>query len=122
MPLYDEYFDQIRSEIADIDQFRRPRRRRVHRGDLPQGVRRHAAVGAHGHRRHRLGRRAEAVPAERADRVAVRTLAELPFTYELVAAERIGCRSSRTIERVQQTDPIIVRVVEQPSTRRRSPT
>ena len=35
MPLYDEYSEQLRSEIADIDEFRRTAGRRVHGGDVP---------------------------------------------------------------------------------------
>ena len=68
MPLYDEYSEQLRSEIADM----------INSGGRPagactaamflQGVRRRPAVGPPRHRRHGVGRRGEAVPAEGADR------------------------------------------------------
>ena len=68
MPLYDEYFDQIRSEIADMINSGGRAGGACTAADLPEGVRRRPAVGPHGHRRHRLGRRREAVPAEGPDR------------------------------------------------------
>ena len=82
MPLFDEYREQLKSEIADMTQHRRPRRRRDHRGAVPEGVHRRAAVGAPRHRRHRVGRRGAAVSCRRAPTgVAVRTLAELAFEH-----------------------------------------
>jgi hypothetical protein len=48
-----------------------------HRGPVPQGVRGRSAVGAPRRRRHGLGRRSEALFAQGASGVAVRTLAEL---------------------------------------------
>ena len=47
-----------------LHQYRGPRRRRHHRRALHQGVRRRSAVGPHGHRRHRVGRRDKALSAE----------------------------------------------------------
>ena len=57
LPLFDEYREQLKSDIADMINTGGRAGRRDHRGDVPEGVRRRPAVGASRHRRHRLGRR-----------------------------------------------------------------
>ena len=56
--------EQLKSEIADMANVGGRAGRRDHRRAVPEGVRRRAAVGPPRHRRHRVGRRAEAVLAE----------------------------------------------------------
>ena len=68
MPIFDEYRDQIKSEIADLHEHRRPAGRLDHGGAVPEGVHRRPAVGAPRHRRHGVGRGGEAVPAEGTER------------------------------------------------------
>ena len=68
MPLFDDYSDQIKSEIADLMNTGGRRGRLDHRGDVPEGVRRRPAVGAPRHRRHGVGRRGEAVSAQGTER------------------------------------------------------
>ena len=50
------------------DERRRTPGRRLHGGDVPQGIRRRPAVGPSRHRRHGLDRRCQAVAGERPDR------------------------------------------------------
>ena len=66
MPLFDDYKETLKSDIADIDQQPRTAGRCHHRGDVPQGVRRRRRMGAPRHRRHGLGRRGEVVDGARA--------------------------------------------------------
>ena len=68
MPLFDEYRDQIKSDIADMMNTGGRAAGVDHRRDVPQGVRRRPPVGAPRHRRHRVGRRAEAVSAQGPER------------------------------------------------------
>ena len=68
MPLFDEYREQIKSDIADMMNTGGRPGRLDHRRDVPEGIRRRCAVGAHRHRRHRMGRGIEAVFAEGTER------------------------------------------------------
>ena len=68
MPLFDDYRDQLKSEIADFTNTGGRPGRLDHGGAVPQGVHRRPSVGAHRHRRHGVGGRSEAVPAEGAER------------------------------------------------------
>ena len=58
MPLYEDYREQLRSELADIKNIGGSRRGSVYRGGVPRGVHRRTALGAPGHRRHGLDREA----------------------------------------------------------------
>ena len=64
MPLFEEYKEQLKSEIADMLNSPGPAGGIDHRGDVPQGIRGHGPVGAPRHRRHRVGGREQAVAAE----------------------------------------------------------
>ncbi len=68
MPLYDEYFEQMRSEIADMVNSGGRAGGACTAAAFLQGIHRRAAVGASRHRRHRLGRRSQALSAEGTDR------------------------------------------------------
>ena len=64
LPLFDEYKEQLKSEIADM--LNSPGRPAGfdHGGAVPEGVCRRGAVGAPRYRRHRVGGRKQAVAAE----------------------------------------------------------
>ena len=81
MPLFEEYRESLKSEIADmLNSPGRPARRH-HRCDVPEGVRRDHAVGASRHRRHGVGRRRAAVERVKgATGVMIRTLVEVART------------------------------------------
>ncbi len=66
LPLYDEYVDQIRSEIADMVNSGGRAGGACTAASVPQGVHQRPAVGAPGHRRHGVGRRGEAVSSRKA--------------------------------------------------------
>ncbi len=56
LPIEDEYRESDRLPDRRHQEHRRTLRRRDHRGDVPEGVRRRHAVAAPGHREHRLER------------------------------------------------------------------
>ena len=70
--LADASLRRVRGAAAQRDrrhaEHRGPAGRRVHRGDVPERVRRWSAVGAYRHRRHRVVRRCEAVDDKGCDR------------------------------------------------------
>ena len=68
MPLYDEYAEQLKSEIADLMNSGGRAGWCLHRRDVPEGVRGRAALGPPRYRRHRVVRRGTAVAAQGADR------------------------------------------------------
>ena len=68
MPLFDEYSGTAEERYRRPDEHRRPSGRVDHRGDVPEGVHRRPAVGAHRHRRNGVGRRGAALSAEGTER------------------------------------------------------
>ncbi len=68
LPIFEEYCDQLKSEIADFTNTGGRPGGVDHRGAVPEGVHRRSAVGAPRHRGHRLGGRIAAVRAERRER------------------------------------------------------
>ena len=60
LPLHEEYFEQIKSEIGDLKNIGGPEAGDDHRGIFPEGVRGRDPLGAFRHRRHRLDREGEA--------------------------------------------------------------
>ena len=68
MPLYDEYAEQLRERHRRHAEYRRPSRRRLHGGHVPEGVRRRTAVGPPRRRRDGVARRSEAVDGQGSER------------------------------------------------------
>ncbi len=68
MPLFDDYFDQIKSDIADICEHRRTSGGVGDGGAFPERVHRRTPVGTPRHRRHGVGRGQQALPSERSER------------------------------------------------------
>ena len=68
MPLFDEYAEQLKSDIADLTNTGGRPAGSITAAHVPQGVHRRPAVGASRHRRHGVGGGGAPVPAEGAER------------------------------------------------------
>ena len=112
LPLHRETAKMVKGKYADLDNAPGGRKAGVdHRRRVPEGVRGRHAVGAHGHRRHRLGagpplrgQRRVGLRRAHADRAGARLRCVAPLLVALAGRWRWRCAACGDAEELSKED------------------